>query len=165
MLQKMAFHNQWFISLNKARQSNFRVLVITKAKGQRYEKGCNGANYISVCSFLARAEKCIFPSPNVAKMSLQQSSEMFSQHRQFISNVKLSIHLSSSFMHPHLYLYLFLAQWGESRNLLELFCLSTPLSFPQDFFFVPPNKAAHLERNVYEKCLSVGSFTDALTQR
>lgn len=41
--------------------------------------------------------------------------------------------------------------------------LSVDCTAPLLRFF--SNKAAHLERNVYVKCLSVGIFTGVLTQR
>lgn len=67
-------------------------------------------------------------------------------------------------MHPcyfYVFIYIFLpyaAMQYSSRVFLSVDC-STPL------LRLFSNKAAHLERNVYVKCLSVGIFTGVLTQR
>lgn len=47
-----------------------------------------------------------------------------------------------------------------------VFCLGAMARLSlEDSFPLLPNKEAHLERNVYGKCLSAGIFTGLLTQR
>lgn len=61
-----------------------------------------------------------------------------------------------------MFLFIFFCNMEQCSIHPGFFCLLTVALLCLDFF---SNKAAHLERNVYVKCLSVGIFTGVLTQR